>query len=272
LWPYGRVQSKSPGRQTISAYLAKYLSKSFHLRSLYQQHGLTDKRRTYRFYLNLYDYEQRAVLLPKLDAQTGQPLNGRQTVFRHYNYQTQATTYFYRTNEQLVGKCLKPVLIKKNYRLGTRCLQPLNLLKLATSPKPEQINFQKPKQKQISSYSADFQEHLITQLLFFCDTAQFVQLPLEQEQVLQELKQCNQNILAHFKSKPLLHFTFSLSAVPLVLQFLEYLDTLASQFAMESSTDFYTWPLHHNQAHQTLRSLGSLCGCEITARSNYLNN
>jgi hypothetical protein len=49
LWTYGRVESRSPGYKTISSYLAKYLSKSFHLRSLYAEHGLKDKKRTIAF-------------------------------------------------------------------------------------------------------------------------------------------------------------------------------------------------------------------------------
>jgi hypothetical protein len=208
------------------------------LRSLYQEHGLTDNCRSYRFYLNLYDYEERAVRLvdqSRFDQSTGQSLPPHQKIFRHYDYQTQETSYFYRTNEQLVGKCLAPTLIKKNYRLG-RSLQPLNLLQLVNKPKEEVLNFQKPKQ----TFSSDFQEHLITSLLFFCETVQFVQVPLEQEQVPQELKHCNQNIQSHFKSKPLLHFTFSLPAVPLVLKFLAQLDSLANQFAITESSQFYT--------------------------------
>jgi hypothetical protein len=186
----------------------------------------------------LYEYEEREVTLDqrsKLDKLTQQPLNNQQKIFRHYNYQTGQTSYFYRTNEQLVGKCLAPTLIKKNYRLG-RSLQPLNLLQLVNKSKEEVLNLQKPKQ----TISSDFQEHLITSLLFFCETVQFVQVPLEQEQVPQELKHCNQNILAHFKSKPLLHFTFSLPAVPLVLKFLAQLDSLAHQFAITESSQFYT--------------------------------
>jgi hypothetical protein len=114
--------------------------------------------------------------------------------------------------------------------------------------------------------------------LFFCEKASFVHLPTEQEQVPKEWaianqkSACNQNIQSHFNSKPLLHFTFTPSVVPLVLQFLEHLDSLAEQFAITESSDFYTWPLHHDQAHQTLKQLGSLCGCEITARNNYLND
>lgn len=285
LWPYGRVQSKSPGAQTISSYLAKYLSKSFHLRSLYQQHGLTDNRQTYRFFRKLYDYEERAVLVSsnKIDQLTQQPLNGRQTVFRRYDYQTHQTlsfaqqrneqftsklsTYFYRTNEQLVGYCLKPTLIKKNYRLGTRSLQPLNLLKLVSKPKDTALSFKKPP----ASYSSDFQEFLLTRLLLFCDQAQFIHCPVENSQVTKELGQCSSDINHHFTAKPLLRFTFLPQTVPIVLQFLEKLDTYSRQFAMEESQDFYTWPPHHNQAHQTLRELGGLCGCEITARNTYLN-
>jgi hypothetical protein len=219
----------------------------------------------------------------KIDVQTQQLLPPHQKVFRRYDYQTHQTlsfteqrneqftdklsTYFYRTQEQLVGKCAKPVLTKKNYRLGN--LQPLNLLRLVNNPKSEApIKLAKPKQ----IFSSDFQENLITQLLFFCETAQFVQVPLEQEQVPKEIAQCNQNILAHFKSKPLLHFTFNPANVPLVLKFLEQLDSLAEQFAITESQDFYTWPLHHDPAHQTLKHLGSPCGCETTARNNYLND
>lgn len=297
LWPYGRVQSKSPGLQSISNYLAKYLAKSFHLREIYQQHGLKGKRRTYRFYLNLYEYEERAALIQgksKLDQLTGQLLNSQQMVFRHYNYQNGQASYFYRTNEKLVGKSLKPVLIKKNFRLGTRSLQPLNLLKLVAPPEQkEALKFQKPP----STYTTDFQEFLITRLLFFCETAAFVQVPLEQEQVPKECSEaesagkaseskqcseaecysakqqatCNQNIHSHFQPKPLLHFTFTPASVPLVLQFLDQLDNLVEKFAVEESQEFYTWPPHHNQAHQTLRSLGGLCSCEITARNTYLN-
>jgi len=84
LWPWGRVESRSPGQKTISSYLAKYLAKSFHLRSLYQQHGLKDNHKTYRFYLNLYEYESREALLlgkSKLDLETKQPLNNQQKYF-----------------------------------------------------------------------------------------------------------------------------------------------------------------------------------------------
>jgi len=129
------VESRSPGQKTISSYLAKYLSKSFHLRNLYAQHGLENNHKTYRFFKNLYQYEQKPALLiskHKLDALTGQPLPKNQKVFRYYDYNTAQTSYFYRTNEQLIGKCQKPTLIKKNFRLGTRSLNPLNLLNLAT--------------------------------------------------------------------------------------------------------------------------------------------
>ena len=293
LWPYGRVQSKSPGQQTISSYLAKYLSKSFHLREIYQKHGLTAKRRSYRFYLNLYEYEERPTLLvgkcnldrfgkrsiSKLDYLTNQPLPPHQKIFRRYHYATGHTTYFYRTNEQLVGKCLTPLLIKKNYRLGTRSLQPLNLLSLTKKQTlKEKLEWQKPPSK--PTFATDFQEHLLTSLLFFCETAQFIQVPLEQPLVPKEIEQsdrvslksvCNQNISTHFKPKPLLHFTFAPSVVPLVLQFLEQLDAQASEWAVESSQDFYTWPPNHDPAHQTLRQFGLLCGCEITARNTYLN-
>jgi hypothetical protein len=95
------VESRSPGYKTISNYLAKYLSKSFHLRSLYQQHGLKDNHKTYRFFKNLYDYQEKPALLitkHKLDGETGQPLPKNQTVFRHFNYDTAERTYFFFSN------------------------------------------------------------------------------------------------------------------------------------------------------------------------------
>ncbi|CAI2181500.1 19950_t:CDS:2, partial [Funneliformis geosporum] len=82
-----------------------------------------------------YDLMSKPALLigrHKLDAQTGQPLAKNQKIFRHYDYHTAQTTYFYRTNEQLVGQVANPTLLKKNYRLGTRSLNPLSLLSLAT--------------------------------------------------------------------------------------------------------------------------------------------
>jgi hypothetical protein len=74
----------------------------------------------------------------KLDALTGQHLPKNQKIFRYYDYNTAQTSYFYRTNEKLVGKCSKPTLIKKNYRLGTRSLNPLNLLDLAYKDKKKE--------------------------------------------------------------------------------------------------------------------------------------
>src|ERR1043166_8343967 len=114
--------------QSRKAYLAKYISKSFHHRQLYREHGLKEHHKTYSFFKNLYEYEQREALLigkSKLDAQTKQFLPKNQKIFRHYDYATGQTSYFYRTNEQLVGKVSTPTLIKKNYRLGTRSLNPL---------------------------------------------------------------------------------------------------------------------------------------------------
>jgi hypothetical protein len=62
---------------------------------------------------------------------TGAKLNGHQTVFRHYDYQTQETIFYYKTNRKLVGKSARPIIIKKNYRLGTRSLKTQLLLNLA---------------------------------------------------------------------------------------------------------------------------------------------
>ena len=272
LWPYGRVESRSPGYKTISQYLAKYLSKSFHLRSLYQKHGLKDKKRTYRFFLNLYDYEQKPAFLigkHKLDAQTGQHLARNQRIFRHYDYSTGQTSYFYRTNETLTGKCSNPVLIKKNYRLGTRTLNPLSLLQLATKNHPkEAYRFRKPKQQ----LDQDFQEFLITRLLLLCHKAEFLHTPLEQEKVPKEKNLCDQLPYTHFQTKPVLHFQFLPQNAQVVRIFISKLDQYASEFDLEESQDFYFYPITHTQKHQTIKNLGGLCGCETRARNQYLNN
>ena len=122
------------------------------LRTLYRKHGLTDRQRAYHFYQNLYDYEEREAVFngkSKIYSATGQFLNGNQTIFRSFNYQTFMTSFYYLTNKKLVGKCAKPILIKKNYRLGTRSLNPLNLLKLAKSSlKKPVIKLRKSAQKE----------------------------------------------------------------------------------------------------------------------------
>jgi hypothetical protein len=252
--------------------LAKYLSKSFHLRSLYTQHGLKNKKRTYRFYLNLYDYDQKPVLLighHKLDAETGQHLAKNQKIFRSYNYPTDQITYFYKTNEQLVGKCANPTLIKKNYRLGTRSLNPLNLLKLATKPNRKEVYlFKKPQQH----LNQDFQEFLITRLLLLCKKAEFLHTPLEQEQVPKEIGQCNNSIYTHFQTKPVLHFQFLPENAKVVRLFIDKLDTYALEYDLEESKDFNSYPIIHDQKHETIKHLGGLCGCEIRARNQYLND
>src|SRR6185503_3395114 len=166
--------------------MAKYLAKSFHLRNLYRQHGLTDRQRAYHFYQNLYDYEQRPVKLigrSKIDQLTGEKLNGKQTIFRYYDYTTDQTSYYYRTNKIAVGKCAKPTLIKKNYRLGTNYLKTLPLLNLAKreQKKPVFKLLKTPLKKK--NFSADFQEFLISKLLLLCKTAEFTHVPLEQERV-----------------------------------------------------------------------------------------
>jgi hypothetical protein len=266
------VESRSPGYKTISSYLAKYLSKSFHLRSLYQKHGFQEHSKAYHFFKNLYEYDQKSALLigrHKLDTLTGQPLPKNQKVFRHYNYQTHQTSYFYRTNEQLVGQAQKPFLEKKHYRLGTRSLNPLNLLKLAAkSNKKELYHFKKPPRK----FAQDFQEFLITRLLLLCHKAEFLNTPLEREKVSKEKGQCDQLPYTHFQTKPVLHFQFSPQNAQVVRIFISKLDQYAQEFDLEESKDFLNYPISHDQEHQIIKNLGGLCGCETRARNQYLNN
>ena len=196
LWPYGRVESRSPGYKTISSYLAKYLSKSFHLRSLYAEHGFQKHSKAYHFFKNLYDYDQKPALLigrHKLDALTGLHLPKNQKIFRHYNYETQQTSYFYKSNEQLVGQAQKPYLNKKHFRLGTRSLNPLNLLSLFSKSSQKEVYLAKRPKMQLNQ---DFQEFLITRLLLLCSKAEFLHTPLEQEQVSKEANKCSEKYSA----------------------------------------------------------------------------
>jgi hypothetical protein len=234
--------------------LAKYLSKSFHLRKLYQDHGLKEHSKTYSFFKNLYSYDQREVLFvpkevlhqreavlnskSKLDKLSEKYLNNQQQVFRHYDYATEQITYFYRTNETLIGKAQNPHLIKKNYRLATRSLNPLNLLKLAQKdPQKEAFLFKSPKSP--PKVTNDFQEFLITNLLTFCKSAEFLNLPLEQDQVPKLKAKCDQTIYHHFKPKPILHFKFPPEVVPLVLVFLNNLDHYAQEYDTQESQEFF---------------------------------
>lgn len=194
LWPYGRVESRSTGRRTISQYLAKYLSKSFHLRQVYAEHGLTSKHKAYRFFKNLYEYETREVLIhnqSKLDALTGQYLAPNQHVFRRSDY-----SCYYKANETLVGHCTKPLLIKRNYRLAYHNLSTQPLLKLAQQTKSKKsLAFRRQPASQI--VPLDFQEYLLTSLLLLAKKAQFINLPLEQQTVSKPLK-CDQLFYTHF--------------------------------------------------------------------------
>lgn len=225
--------------------MAKYLAKSFHLRNLYREHGLTDHQRAYHFYQNLYDYEQRSVKLigkTKIDQLTGQKLNGKQTIFRHYDYDADKTFYYYRINKRAIGQCAKPVLIKKNYRLGTRTLYPLTLLKLAKKdPKKSAFKLRKTPLKK-KNLTSDFQEFLISQLLLLCKTAEFSQLSLEQERVQKEGDQCSGIADTHFQTKPVLRFTFTSEKADQVREFIAQLDTYAEEYDLEESKDFYFYP------------------------------
>ena len=267
------MESRSPGYKTISNYLAKYLAKSFHLRSLYTQHGFQTHSKAYHFFKNLYEYDQKPTLLigrHKLDAETGQHLPKNQKVFRHYNYQTAETSYFYRTNEQLVGQAQQPFCDKKHFRLGTRSLNPLSLLKLATkSSKKEVYSLKKPPQQ----LNQDFQEFIITRLLLLCKSAEFTHIPLEQEKVPKEAQQCSGTIYTHFQTKSVLHFQFLPENASVVRAFISNLDTYATEYDLEESKDFVAYPIAHDTKHETLTKLGGWCPCDPhQARNQYLNN
>jgi hypothetical protein len=235
LWPWGRVESRSTGRKTISQYLAKYLSKSFHLRNLYQAHGLQAKNKTYRFFKNLYAYEERKATLfngSKRDLLTDRYLAPNQKLFRKPD-----STYYYCTKETLIGHCAKPLIIKKSYRLGYHGLNTLPLLKLAQPTKKQDcLAFRKKLASKI--VPLDFQEHLISSLLLLCQKAEFVNLPLEQAKVPKSGSQCDKLAATHFQKKPILRFKFAKENASLVRTFLENLDNQAEKFDIEEKQGF----------------------------------
>jgi hypothetical protein len=229
------VESRSTGRKTISQYLAKYLSKSFHLRQIYQQHGLTSQHKTYRFFKNLYSYEQREAILKnnsKFDQLTGQYLPRNQHIFRRSD-----NSYYYRLNETLTGHCTKPLLIKKSYRLGYHSLSTLPLLNLACQPKPQEpLTF--PKKLATKLVPQDFQEYLITSLLLLAKQAEFINLPLEQPQVSHNGSKCDQLDYTHFQKKPIIRFKFARTSTSLVKEFILNLDHQAQTLDLDEAQNF----------------------------------
>src|SRR5207248_1816288 len=136
------------------------------------------------------------------------------------------------------------------------------------SARKELYLFKKPKRQ----LNQDFQEFLITRLLLLCKKAQFLHTPLEQDHVPKEAEQCSQSIYQHFQVKPVLRFQFAPEQAPIVRQFIANLDAYALEFDLEESKEFYFYPITHDQKHQTITKLGGLCGCEIRARNQYLDN
>lgn len=256
LWPWGRVESRSTGRKTISQYLAKYLSKSFHLRTLYQQHGLTAKHKTYRFFKNLYQYETREVLVrngAKHDQLTGQYLAPNQHIFRRAD-----KTYYYRTNKTLIGHCAKPLIIKKSYRLGPHSLSTLPLLKLSSLTKQrEYLAFRRKSATKI--VPVDFQEYLITSLLLLCQKAEFLNLPLEQAKVPHSKNKCDQLDYTHFQKKPTLQFKFAKDSANLIKEFILNLDNQAETFGLPEKQNFtdqrFTNPTQSRNSYLNLWNL-----------------
>jgi len=224
--------------------------------------------------MNLYEYEEREALLPKgkkLDAETKEYLAKNQKVFRKFNYEIQQTSYFYRIKEKLVGKSTKPILIKKNYRLGTRSLNSSNLLNLATKDKKKEVLLLKSVKKK-PTLQSDFQEFLITRLLFLCKKAEFLHIPLEQDKVPKEANNCDNTLQNHFQTNPVLHFSFLPEQASLIRAFMAKLDTYALEYDMEEAKEFLAYPISHNEKHEATLKLGGCCGCEIKARNQYLNN
>jgi hypothetical protein len=98
------------------------------------------------------------------------------------------------------------------------------------------MKFKKPPKLKTTT---DFQEFLITNLLTFCKSAEFINLPLELDQVPKLKSKCDKTIYHHFKSKPILHFKFPPETVPLVLAFLNNLDFYAEEYDIQESKEFF---------------------------------
>jgi hypothetical protein len=195
--------------------------------------------KTYRFFKNLYEYEEQKAIITgksKVDKLTGKCLNGNQRIFRKSD-----NTYFYRTNEKLSGKCAKPILIKKNYRLSTH-LNPYSLLTISKkSAKKPVINLQKSPLKQ-KILQQDFQQFLITNLLLMCQKAEFLKIPLEADEVPKLKGVCNTFATSHFQTNSVFHFTFKSEQVSLIRNFIDKLDDYASDYDLTESKDFYFYP------------------------------
>jgi hypothetical protein len=113
----------------------------------------------------------------------------------------------------------------------------------AAKPFKQNLSLKKPPHNQTFLHSpehfSDFQEFLITNLLLFCQKAEFTQLPLENLQTYKLKKSCDKDVNNHFQTKPILHFSFAKETVPLVLAFLNSLDHQANYYDTEESKEFY---------------------------------
>jgi hypothetical protein len=184
----------------------------------------------------LYEYEERAAIIvgtSKRDQVTQRPLNSQQKIFRTTN-----NTYFYRCQERLIATAAKPLVLSKNYRLGTRSLNPLPLLKLAKKSTQKSALLLNQKSSDKKLLEQDFQQLLITRLLQLCKKAEFLKIPLEQDQIPKEGGVCNQSLVSHFQTKSILNFTFAPQQALAAQQFFDQLDTYAEEYDLEASDNF----------------------------------
>ncbi|CAG8479901.1 4117_t:CDS:2, partial [Racocetra persica] len=219
-----------------TAQLKMSRAKSFHLRSLYQQHGFKEHNKAYRFFKNLYEYDEREAFLlgkGKFDKASGQRLNGNQQIFRRTD-----NTYFYRTHEKQVGEVSQPLRLSKNFRLTTN-LNPGGLVKLAKKQRKKpalELTFGRRKNRILTH---DFQEFLITSLLSFCQKAEFSKIPLEAEQVPKEGGSCDKSVFSHFQTKSVLNFTFAPEQAELAHRFFANLDAYTEEYEAIEAKDFF---------------------------------
>ncbi|CAG8602563.1 2818_t:CDS:1, partial [Ambispora leptoticha] len=166
-------------------------------------------------------------------AKTGKKLNNNQHIFRRYNYETNQTTYFYRTNRKLVGKRVHPIRTKKHYRIG-RNINPHPLLEQVQNHPTKPVLELKSNQK---IYTQDFKQLVYSKLSALAETIRIVKIPLPKKYVPKEDNKCIRDVHHHFGFKIITYLTFPPENIPKAKEFLDQLDEHANEYGVPESKD-----------------------------------